>query len=89
MLRMLNGHQVVYNHAAQFADFVHIVPMGVGLPLNLAAKAQAIIDIRGSVNADWRSIFSHAKGDIHWNVHPSVAVHVDTKMIVDTTFIKG
>lgn len=86
---LMNGEEGQYSYAAQYIDSTHIIPLAVGLPLNLLARGDIVADIRGSMKTDLKSMFSRGQGEIVWKVHPSAAVNFNGAMTVDAIVVKG
>lgn len=80
---------MAYQHAAQLMDATRVLPLSVGLALNLTARASAVVEVRGSVRADPGRLLTERRGQIDWNLHPSAVVTFDGAMIVDAHVAKG
>ena len=85
----MNGEEWLHTYASQLADVAHVIPLGVGLPLSLAARANAVADVRGNIRANLKLLLSRGKGDFVWQFHPSAAVNFDGAMTVDAVAVKG
>lgn len=86
---LMNGEENQFSYASQYIDSTHIIPLGVGLPLNLVAQGQVVAEIRGNMRTDLKSIFSSGKGEVVWKVHPSAAVIFNGAMTVDAIAVKS
>ena len=86
---LMNGQDLLYNRASQLLDSSLVVPTAVGLPLNLTARAHSVVEIRGEMHTDLRTLLSRGQGTVNWNVHPSAAVTFDASMTVDAKVAKA
>lgn len=86
---LLNAEESHFNFASQYMDSTTVIPLSVGLPLNLMVRGQVVADMRGALKTDLKSLFKSGKGDIAWKLHPSAAVSIDASMSVDAVVANG
>lgn len=86
---LMNGQEKQFSYATEYIDSTHVIPLSVGLPLNLMARGQVVADFRGNMRTDLKSILSKGQGEIIWKAHPSASVNFNGAMIVDAVAIKG
>lgn len=86
---LMNGEENRFSYSAQYIDSNYVIPLTVGLPLNLIARGQVVADIRGSMRTDFKSILSRGQGEIIWRAHPSAVINFDGAMMVDAVAVKS
>lgn len=87
--KILNTEESHFNFASQYVDSHYVIPLSIGLPLNLVARGQVVADLRGALKTDLKSLFQSGKGDVSWKLHPSAAVSFDASMSVDAVVTNG
>ena len=87
--KMLNTEETHFNFASQYIDSTYVIPLSVGLPLNLAVRGNIVADVRGALKTDLKSLFQSGKGDVLWKLHPSAVVSLDASMSVDAVAASG
>lgn len=87
--RLMNGQDIHYDYAAQVIDTTHAMPLAVGLPLNMMARAEVMAEVRGNMRTDLKALLTKGAGEMMWKIHPSASITFNGEMVVDAVAFKS